>query len=92
MCFGSEYRPHSASYVDPRGGARLQLLGVLQDLPLLVLEALKLALQFLLLLLSASLFQSRLQFLQSLVEVVLSLGQFFETIQDLPVFALSQLQ
>ena len=64
-----------AFHVLRRFHPRLQLFGVLQDLPLLVLQTLELPLQILALLLGAGLFQGRLHFFQPLVEIVLPLGQ-----------------
>jgi len=68
--------------------ARLKLLGVLEDLPLLVLEALELAFELFTLLLCAGFFEGGLQLFQPLVEIVLPLGELFQAIEDLAIFAL----
>ena len=66
----------------------MQLVGVLQDLPLLFLQPLELPAELLLLLLGAGFFQGRLQLLQPLVQVVLPLGQLAQAVEHLPVLAL----
>ena len=67
---------------------RLQFVGVLQHLPLFVLQPLELLLEFFLLLRRLGRFEGGLQLLEPLVQVVLSLGQLAKPVEDLAVLPL----
>ena len=69
----------------------VQLIGVPQHFLLFVAQSFQLLQQFFLLFFGGCLFQFRLQLLQTLVQVILSAGQFAQPIEDLAIFVLGTL-